>query len=570
MLSLLMLGGLHACSFDASNSSSALSNDGAQPDAQLPDAAPLCTGNANPSISVSESVITLVEGEVQKTYELRLNTEPCSNVTILVDYPANNLMLSESNIPFTPINWEQPHVISVGAVHDFEQEGEHAEFLQHRVVSSDQSYNNLAVAGIEVTIGDRAHLAHVSVGRSNESSEDHSMGAAISDSGQYVAFTSDADNLVPNGNNSKSDIFLRNLVAGTTIRVTEASGNGGEDHSEKPTISSDGQSIAFFSKADNLTGDSTYNEGEIFRYNVGAMTTTKVSQACDNCNHQIGDTTLSIAGNGIAVAYGTRRKLGNDGDDEYDIFIANGVTTTQASLNSQDQSGTDIGFGFNAFDESLSQSGRYLGFSSAAGTLAEPEADGRTFHVYRKDLVDRTLVRVSLHTGGTTPCTLQDSDTFSEYIKLSADGNIAAFQSNCAFEIDNGMVNNNNDDIFVRDINAQSTVRITVSTNGMDANGNSHMVGISDDGNFIAFTSQATNLVPNDGNAKRDLFVHDRSTGSTTRVSYDDRYRELSDGIQNEHTSMSRDGKFVVFTTNSNILPSDINDKRDVYRVQMR
>jgi Tol biopolymer transport system component len=110
----------------------------------------------------------------------------------------------------------------------------------------------------------------------------------------------------------------------------------------------------------------------------------------------------------------------------------------------------------------------------------------------------------------------------------------------------------------------QTTERVSVSSSGAQANGSSFGAAISPDGRFVAFVSTATNLVLEDTNGYYDIFVHDRLTGATERVSVS------SAGVQaNGHSlkpSLSADGRFVAFESYaSNLVPNDTNNEQDIF-----
>src|SRR6185436_3877444 len=119
-------------------------------------------------------------------------------------------------------------------------------------------------------------------------------------------------------------------------------------------------------------------------------------------------------------------------------------------------------------------------------------------------------------------------------------------------------------DVFVRDLDAGTTTRVSVASDGSQAHDNSFAPVISADGRWVAFQSGAWDLVPNDTNAAVDVFVHDRLTGSTTRVSVG----QL--GIQGNAPSMapalSAGGRFVAFQSlASNLVLGDTNGVADVF-----
>jgi hypothetical protein len=163
--------------------------------------------------------------------------------------------------------------------------------------------------------------------------------------------------------------------------------------------------------------------------------------------------------------------------------------------------------------------------------------------------------RVSLRTDGGLP----DGDSWGTAI--SADGRVVAFTSAATNLVDDDA--NGVHDVFVHDRSTGTTTRVSIAHGGGDADGASGGAQLSGDGRFVAFTSAATNLVADDTNGVDDVFVHDRATGSTVRVSV------ATGRAQLEHPSRLRhftsDGLTVAFTTSlpSNEPPSHEWDEGD-------
>ena len=109
------------------------------------------------------------------------------------------------------------------------------------------------------------------------------------------------------------------------------------------------------------------------------------------------------------------------------------------------------------------------------------------------------------------------ANSYSRDADISDDGRLVVFWSGA----DNLVAGDTNEfeDIFVRDVQAGETTRVSVSSAGAQANQSSYYPAISGNGRFVAFMSDATNLVSGDTNGMSDVFVHDRQTGATTRVS---------------------------------------------------
>src|SRR5438132_6140403 len=175
----------------------------------------------------------------------------------------------------------------------------------------------------------------------------------------------------------------------------------------------------------------------------------------------------------------------------------------------------------------------------------------------------QTTERVSVASDGTT-----EGNDASLGSALSADGRFVAFDSAATDLVagDTNLVS----DVFVHDRQTGTTERVSVASDGAQGNGSSGLLSfafspaLSADGRFVAFVSFATNLVAGDTNGATDVFVHDRQTGTTERVSV------ASDGTQGNAAStgaaLSADGRFVAFhSTATNLVADDTNGKTDVF-----
>ncbi|MCA2214242.1 TolB family protein [Jidongwangia harbinensis] len=154
--------------------------------------------------------------------------------------------------------------------------------------------------------------------------------------------------------------------------------------------------------------------------------------------------------------------------------------------------------------------------------------------------------RVSVATGGA------QADGYSLSTAVSTDGRYVAFDS-VATNLVPGDTNGKAD-IFLRDLRRDTTTRISVSTGGAEADGDSYSPSISANGRYVAFASYAGTLVPGDTNEWHDIFVHDTRTGTTERISV------AADGAQadgdNYGPSITADGRYVVYESQAgNLVP---------------
>jgi Tol biopolymer transport system component len=123
---------------------------------------------------------------------------------------------------------------------------------------------------------------------------------------------------------------------------------------------------------------------------------------------------------------------------------------------------------------------------------------------------------------------------------------------------------NDYEDVFLHDTQTGQATRVSIASDGTQANGGSYAPSLSADGQYVAFRSNANNLVSGDTNVVDDVFLHDTQTGQTTRVSI------ASDGTQgNRHSftpSLSADGRYVAFVSDaSNLVSGDTNGYRDIF-----
>ena len=168
------------------------------------------------------------------------------------------------------------------------------------------------------------------------------------------------------------------------------------------------------------------------------------------------------------------------------------------------------------------------------------------------------VARVSVASTGA-----QASIASSDDPSISGSGTRIAFESSATNLV--GGDTNNRDDIFVHDTATATTTRVSVASDGTQGNNHSRLAAISGDGTRVAFISWASNLIAGDTNAREDVFVHDLSTGTTTRVSV------ANDGSQVEAVlvstiSINGDGTRVAFVSNrSGFVPNDTNNNLDVF-----
>lgn len=164
--------------------------------------------------------------------------------------------------------------------------------------------------------------------------------------------------------------------------------------------------------------------------------------------------------------------------------------------------------------------------------------------------------RVSISSAGV------EADLSSSDVSISADGRFVAFQSNATTLVPHDT--NGFSDVFVRDRKTGTTYRVSVATGGAQSDAFSGNAEISADGRFVVFASDATNLVPGDTNGRSDIFIRDRKTKTTRRVSISSAGVQADD--HNYDPSVSATGRFVVWETYAKTLVAkDTDDLQHVY-----
>src|SRR2546428_656807 len=301
-----------------------------------------------------------------------------------------------------------------------------------------------------------AFVDRASVSSNNAQGNAGSTVAAITPDGRFVLFGSSASNLVLGDTNGFMDAFVHDRLTGTTERVSVSSsgaqGNG-----------------------DSMTGDLAGDGG-------------------------------AITPDGRFVAFNSLASnlVPGDVNGVGDVFVRDRVTGT-TEIVSVNSSGVQGNFGSGIAPPSISGNGTLVAFDSQATNL-EPGQNGQE-GVFVHNRITGKTIEVSVNSSGV------EGNGFSLGPTISRDGRFVVF-----FSFASNLVSgdtNGAPDIFVRNLSAGTTERVSVDSSGVEGNGGSggplDLPDISADGRFVAFSSTATNLVPGDTNNVDDAYVHDES-----------------------------------------------------------
>ena len=397
--------------------------------------------------------------------------------------------------------------------------------------------------------------SRASLGPSGAQANRAAASAALSGTGRFVVFHSSASNLVARDRNGRVDVFLRDRETRTTRRLSVSPrGGGGNGHSTSPAISEDGRFVAFDSSASNLVARDGNRKVDVFVRDRQTGTTRRVSVTSSGAgaNGPSFDPSISADGRIVGFDSGASNLVRRDRNDAWDVFVRDrqAGTTRRVSVSSAGVAGNR-----DSWSAVVSPDGRHVAFASLAFNLVGGDTN-RQADVFVRDRQTGTTTRVSVRSNG------RQANGGSAFPAISANGRFVAFRS-VATNLVAGDTNGHAD-VFVHDRETGRTRRISVARDGSQANGPSDAPALSADGNLVAFESSATNLIPSDTNAYRDVFVRDRAAGRTRRVSISTSY-VAGNGLS-ERATLSGDGRVVAFTSYAtNLVRRDTNRRADVF-----
>ncbi len=410
-------------------------------------------------------------------------------------------------------------------------------------------------------------IERISVSSAGGQGNNFSWEPTLSQDGRFVAFQSAATNLVAGDTNGKIDCFERDRLTGQTIRISVSSagvqGNGDCVKYISPKISWDGRYVVFASDATNLIAGMTIPNRQVYVHDRITGTTSLVS--ADSSGVPAGGAVTdnfgpAISGDGRYIVFmsAATNLVLNDTNGAYDVFrhdMQTG-TTERASvgiLGFQADGGSYI-----RGPNSISSDGRYIVFESDATNLVFGSDANGMQDVFIRDMQLGINELVSVDSGGS------QGNQPGGGPAMSADGRYVAFISS-ATNLDVDAVNGLTQ-AFLRDRTAGTTILLSMSNDGSTANDNvlTYPV-ISGDGRFVMFESPATNLVSGDTNGKTDIFLRDWMNGQTIRVSLSAAGVQGNDE-SSWGEAVSADGRYIAFSSQAgNLVPGDTNGYADAF-----
>jgi Tol biopolymer transport system component len=393
----------------------------------------------------------------------------------------------------------------------------------------------------------------------------NSLEPSISADGRYVAFTSRATNLSPAAKSGKRQIFVRDLKTGTVTLASRANGPDGavaDQISLEPSISADGRFVAFTSLGENLSPEDGTSR-DVFVRDLVAGTTTLVSRA-SGITGAAGDGEAyepSISADGRHVAFtSSSTNLGSEGtrvSGQRDVILRDldsGVTELISRLSGA-TGATASGY---SDEPSISADGHLVAFVSTAPISSE-DVDEESFpeDVFVRDRTTATTLLVSRASGATAaPSNVESSEP-----AVSADGLHVAFASSAKLTGQRFYSPN----VFLRDLATATTALVSVGEEGRAGDWR-RRPSISANGRFVAFETRGNKLSPADADGRTDVFARDMVKGLTVTVSRASGELGVPGNGPSTGGSISADGSLVAFDSRAtNFSGADEDRFADVF-----
>jgi Tol biopolymer transport system component len=330
---------------------------------------------------------------------------------------------------------------------------------------------------------------------------------------------------------------------------------GGGVQSNESTISGNGRFVAFNSLATNLVAGDTNNTYDVFVHDrlTGMMERVSVSSGGAQANAASTSPSVSTDGRYVVYRSSASNLVAGDTNNTPDLFVRDRTLNTTARVSVTSTGGQPTA---DCTYAEISGGGRYVCFSSASTNLV-PGDSNAVSDIFVRDIVSNITSRVSISTAGA------QANGASFNSAISNDGRYVAFSSGATNLVAGDT--NAQFDIFVRDRTGGTTARVSMTYLNGQANNLCDTPSISGNGRYVSYQSTATNLVPGDTNALRDVFRFDRNTSSVLRISLSTAGAQ-GDG-NSDSASMSSDGRYVLFhSAATNFVAGDLNGQPDVFR----
>jgi uncharacterized delta-60 repeat protein len=401
-----------------------------------------------------------------------------------------------------------------------------------------------------------------------------SYSPSVSADGRFVVYSSGAANLVqpPLAPDQNWNVYLFDRATATTTLISrdrKTFVGGANAPAASPTISADGNFVVFVSSATNLVAgqvDTDYSE-DVFLYDRLADSVTLVSHAYGlpqgNANNFSGAPSLSADGRFVAYeSYATNLVAGQQDNQFYvDIFLYDRLLDTTALVSRAALTAASGGNG-SSYRPIISADGAFVAYTSTASNLMFAGDIGQSDDVFLYDRVQGTNVLVSRDAGG-----MWVQEGLSMALDLSADGRYLVYESASDYLVPSLIDSNLSRDIFLYDRTLGTSTLVSHHHNAImtSANGESRGAAISADGAYVVYGSTATNLVTGQTDLAdtEDVFLFDRATSATTLVSHAS--ASATTAVGGIWPTISADGQWVVYNSLAENVVSGQIDTSEMY-----
>ena len=389
-----------------------------------------------------------------------------------------------------------------------------------------------------------------------------SFRTALSGDGRYVAFVSEANNLVPGDTNGVRDVFVYDNQTLQTERVSVStagtqgdaySGHQDENKASFPAISYDGRFVAFESAADNLVPGDTNGWPDIFVRDrlLGTTERISVTSAGGQGDGPSYHPALSYDGRYIVFSSDATNLVPGDTNGAADVFLKDRQTGVLSRVS---VTSTGIQAASDCMEPDISGDGRFVAYHSGASNLATNRAFN-TWDIYVYECATGIVEMVSRNNSGV------EGDGQSVTAKLSSDGRYVAFNSG-AHNLD-PRDHNNSSNVFVADRSTHTIEMVDLNDYGIQAETHAFWSGISGNGQYVSFATDSGNLVPSDQNHTTDIYVYDRVNRRLRLASATT--AGASGNFASDIPSISPDGHCLAYlTAATDLVSGDTNGVLDV------
>jgi len=388
--------------------------------------------------------------------------------------------------------------------------------------------------------GETTRVSVSSKGEQQEGWDYNDANSVISADGRFVAFPSLAENLVLGDTNEGPDAFVHDRLTGKTRRVSVSSAGVQGNFSSFPTaISADGRYVAFSSLANNLVPGDTNDATDAFIHDLVTGKTTRVGfnlAKIESNGYTAGDSPIAISADGRFVAFSSYSP-----GTTSNAFVHDRATGNTSLVNAGELLNTN-----GCFVSSISPDGRFVVYHGDPTLPGEPYAP-RSVYVYDRMTSKTRLASVSSEG--------IKGDGYSYGGAISANGRYVVFSSN-AGNLVAGEVNPLYlDKTYVHDLVTGKTTRVAAFGSGISSLYNSYPAVISADARYIATFSLGT--------YSRCHVILDRVTGRSECI---DSSAQEGDWVYIYLGGMSADGRYVSFSSEAdNLTAGDTNEVTDIF-----